>query len=289
MLRWRLILGAVLIAAIGFLVWLDNVSSPTGIWLFGLGVIVTVLASGEIVHLMRSGGLNPQAWLIYLGNLALIAAAWLPVTLGWAFPDGAWNLVALCLGLCVVVAFLGEMYRYEKPGGVVANLSVTLLGILYIGWMFSFLILLRLGWGIGPLITLIVVVKMGDIGAYTLGRIFGRHKMAPVLSPGKTYEGLLGAVIFSTFGAWLSFSWLIPSLEGSAAYGWLPFGIVLGLGGLFGDLAESLIKRDTGCKDSSSWMPGFGGVLDILDSILWTAPIAYLFWQLGWSGFVKLD
>ena len=112
--------------------------------------------------------------------------------------------------------------------------------------------------------------------------------MAPVLSPGKTYEGLLGAVVFSIFGAWISFTWLIPALEGSVAYGWLPIGIVLGLGGLFGDLAESLIKRDTGCKDSSSWMPGFGGVLDILDSILWTAPIAYLFWQLGWSGFVRL-
>ena len=147
MLRWRLILGAVFISALGFLVWLDNVSSPTGIWLFGLGVCVTILASGEIVHLMRSGGLDPQVWLVYLGNLVLITAAWVPITLGWVFPSEAWNWVAMCLGLCVVVAFLGEIYRYEKPGGAVANLSATLLGILYIGW--NVLVLDHIAAGLG--------------------------------------------------------------------------------------------------------------------------------------------
>ncbi len=286
MLRWRLLLGTLFIAALGGLVWLDNTTQPPGAWLFGLALLVTALASGEIVHLLRSGGLAPLAPIVHVGNLLLVTAAWLPVAVFGMDSATVGDWVTMVLGLCTVLAFLGEMLRYEKPGGVVANLSGTLFGILYIGLLLSFLIQLRLGWGVGPVVGLIVVVKMGDIGAYTLGRLFGRHKMAPVLSPGKTYEGMVGAVLFAVLGAWLAFRWLMPCMEGTAAYGWLGFGIVFGLAGLFGDLAESLIKRDVGQKDSSSWMPGFGGVLDLLDSILWTAPIAYFFWRFGLVGFV---
>jgi len=155
-----------------------------------------------------------------------------------------------------------------------------------VGVLFSFLIQLRLMWGIGALASLIIVVKMGDTGAYTVGRLIGRRKMAPVLSPGKTIEGAVGALAFACFGAYAAFQWLVPALatgEGhaSTAWGWLPFGLLVGLTGLFGDLAESLIKRDAGCKDSSRWLPGFGGVLDIFDSILFAAPVAWLCWAMG--------
>jgi phosphatidate cytidylyltransferase len=127
---------------------------------------------------------------------------------------------------------------------------------------------------------------MGDTGAYTVGRIFGRHKMAPRLSPGKTIEGAVGAIIFACLGAWLSFRYLIPAMsptEIPAAIpgGWAIYGVLVGVVGLFGDLAESFIKRDVGRKDSSTWMPGFGGVLDILDSLLLAAPVAWLCWILG--------
>jgi phosphatidate cytidylyltransferase len=123
---------------------------------------------------------------------------------------------------------------------------------------------------------------MGDIGAYTVGRLIGRHKMSPAISPGKTIEGGLGALVFACAGAWASFRWLLPpATPWVADWGWLVFGLLMGIGGMVGDLAESLLKRDAGVKDSSTWMPGFGGVLDLLDSLLLTAPLAWLCWING--------
>ena len=135
------------------------------------------------------------------------------------------------------------------------------------------------------LAALVIVVKMGDIGAYTVGRLFGRHKMAPVLSPGKTWEGArrrtgvcldrrLGGV---SFAARQDGTYAGPSLVELAAvrHCWWA------LTGILGDLAESLFKRDVGRKDSSTWLPGFGGILDVLDSILFAAPVAYVCWYAG--------
>jgi phosphatidate cytidylyltransferase len=110
--------------------------------------------------------------------------------------------------------------------------------------------------------------------------------MTPLLSPGKTWEGAAGAVVFAAFAAWLV---LILWVEHKGTVGadsqsplpWLVYGVLVGVVGLLGDLAESLLKRDLGRKDSSSWMPGFGGVLDLLDSILFAAPVAYLLWIAG--------
>ena len=148
----------------------------------------------------------------------------------------------------------------------------------------------RLVYGIGALLSWIIVVKMGDTGAYAVGRLIGRHKMAPSISPGKTIEGALGALVFACLGSWLTFRWIVPlfAAEGSPApalwYGWLLFGVLVGGAGILGDLAESLLKRDVGVKDSSTWMPGFGGVLDILDSLLLSAPVAWFCWAFGLVG-----
>jgi phosphatidate cytidylyltransferase len=126
---------------------------------------------------------------------------------------------------------------------------------------------------------------MGDTGAYTLGRLMGRHKMAPRLSPGKTWEGAAGAALFAVFGSWAVFNLIGRMLNSHRAplesWRWIVFGLVVGIAGLLGDLAESLLKRDAGRKDSSPWMPGFGGMLDLLDSILFAAPVAYLCWATG--------
>jgi phosphatidate cytidylyltransferase len=129
------------------------------------------------------------------------------------------------------------------------------------------------------------VVKMSDVGAYTVGRLAGRHKLAPVLSPGKTIEGALGGLLFACLGSWIALRWVLPAMTGAVAvysnWGWLVYGLLVGLAGILGDLAESLIKRDVGRKDSSDWLPGFGGVLDMLDSVLLAAPVAYLCWAFG--------
>jgi phosphatidate cytidylyltransferase len=185
----------------------------------------------------------------------------------------------------VLVVFFGEMLRYEKPGGILANFAASVFALAYVGLMFYFIAQLRMTWGVGAMLSMIVVVKMGDTGAYTIGRLFGRHKMAPRLSPGKTLEGAAGAVAFAILGAWLSFTCLLPatmlSPPQSGVSGWILYGLLLGVAGMFGDLAESLIKRDAGRKDSSTWLPGFGGVLDILDSLLLAAPVAWFCWAAG--------
>ena len=112
-------------------------------------------------------------------------------------------------------------------------------------------------------------------------------KLIPRISPGKTMEGAMGAFMFAMLGAWVGFHCLLryapPSINvvPGLQYGWVVFGLFMGGVGMLGDLAESLLKRDLGRKDSSNWMPGFGGVLDLLDSILFAAPVAYACWQFG--------
>ena len=135
---------------------------------------------------------------------------------------------------------------------------------------------------------MIIVVKATDIGAYTTGRLFGRRKLAPTLSPGKTWEGAIGGLIFAVIGSMLALGPLAESLDVEitrSGITWLTiaviYGLVVGAAGVFGDLAESMLKRDAGVKDSSEWLLGFGGVLDLLDSLLLAAPVAYVFWVSG--------
>ena len=147
--------------------------------------------------------------------------------------------------------------------------------------------------GMLALVSLIATVKMSDTGQYITGRLIGRHKLAPVVSPGKTWEGAIGGLVFAIGTAWFLFGWEVRQLV--AAPSGLPplnqsvlggvrivlFAVAVAAAGLVGDLAESMLKRDAEVKDSSTWLPGFGGVLDLLDSLLGAAPVAYLFWALG--------
>jgi phosphatidate cytidylyltransferase len=136
---------------------------------------------------------------------------------------------------------------------------------------------------------MLLVVKMGDIGAYAVGRLIGRHKMSPRISPGKTIEGGVGAMVFSCGTAWVAGVWIVPAMTSSptpagSVWRWLAYGLLVGAAGMVGDLAESLLKRDVGRKDSSTWLPGFGGVLDIVVSVLLAASVAWICWLLGLVG-----
>ena len=286
MLVWRLVLGTVLVAAVAALCLLDARASVPGTWLFPLALVITLLASGELLRICRVRGVLPAAWAVYLGNLAIVSANWLRPTSTGGVLDGP----ALALALAAIGVFVAEMWRYRAPGQSLERLAAGMFALIYVGWLMSFLVQHRFvangQLGLPALAALIIVVKMCDTGAYTVGRLIGRHKMTPTLSPGKTFEGLAGGLAFACLGAWFAFDWLLPRLapERSApvAYGWIAYGLVVGLAGVAGDLAESLLKRDAGVKDSSAWMPGFGGVLDIVDSLLVAAPLSYLFWLYGW-------
>lgn len=285
MLRWRLILGTLLIAAIVGLCWCDYRAATPGIWFLPIALVLSVLASKEVLWLLEARDWRPIPAVVYLGNLAIVASNFVPVLRGDPHPN-AWGFTAFTL--MVLVAFLGEMRRYTEPGKSMLLVGLTLLALAYVGLLLSVVCQLRfvLGpkAGMAALISLIAVVKLGDIGAYTVGRLIGRHKMTPTLSPGKTWEGAAGAVAFGILGGLLTVNGLLPVLaDPPIALPWycgVGYGLVVSIAGMLGDLAESLIKRDMGRKDSSDWLPGFGGVLDILDSILFAAPVAYVAWQI---------
>jgi phosphatidate cytidylyltransferase len=291
LLRWRLLLGIVLIAVLAGTCWLDFYARTPGVWLAPVSLVVCALASGEILWLWGSAGVQPRGWLVQAGNLLIVASSWLPLLSGRWPAEQPSAVLAWPLGsfvLCVLLALLIEIFAYRQPGGVVLRLGATLFAFAYVGLLLSFLVQVRsLGGGplgIAALVALVAVVKLGDIGAYTVGRLVGRHKLAPYLSPGKTIEGAIGGIVFACAGSWLALAWLLPRIvvqSPMAVPGWLAFGVVVGLAGMAGDLAESLIKRDVGRKDSSNWMPGFGGVLDVIDSLLFAAPVAWICWITG--------
>jgi phosphatidate cytidylyltransferase len=297
MLRWRLILGTLLIAALIGLAWLDYFAPLPGLWLMPVAILLAILSAAELIEMINVLGMKPAGLTIYGGIVLILLSNWISYLHtnvldkspdAWANWDLltapiAWPLIILIV--YTIVIFINEMYRFQKSGQAMINISASIFALVYVGLFLSFLVQIRMIWGIGAMASLIIVVKMGDIGAYLVGRLIGRHKLTPVLSPGKTVEGGFGAILFACLGAWLSFRFLIPSLSTTSmtsAQGWLwiPYGISLGVAGILGDLAESLIKRDAGKKDSSTWLPGFGGVLDILDSLLFAAPVGWLFWVL---------
>lgn len=286
MLIWRLALGAVFIGGVAGLCWADYYAATPGNWLFFLALPLSLAASGELIGMFRRRGWQPAAWPIYLGNAAIVASNWIALLTN-AKAIGAFSFTAIAFALSVILIFVVEMARYREPGRSTIQLATAVLCLTYVGWLVSFLVQLRvLGdryAGMAALVSTVIVVKMCDIGAYTVGRLVGRHKMAPRLSGGKTIEGLVGGLIFACVGAYCSFEYLLPQLASGtqpapANYAWLVFGFFVGVAGVLGDLAESLLKRDLGCKDSSTWMPGFGGVLDVIDSLLFAAPVSYVLW-----------
>ena len=298
MLRWRLLLGTLIIAALAGLCWLDHAARLPGTWLMPLAVIFTIFATAETSQLINSAGLRSRVWPAYCGNVLVLLSNWIPVILArwnlWPWPVeftpswqqamalAAWPAAAMML--CTLALFIDEMRLFQKPGQSIARLAASALTLMYVGLLTSFLVQLRLAFGLGALVSVIVVVKMGDTGAYFVGHLIGRHKMSPLISPGKTWEGAAGAILFACLGAWLC--WLLPmapashSAAAAAKWSWIAYGILVGVAGIFGDLAESLLKRDAQRKDSSTWMPGFGGVLDVLDSLLFAAPVGWIFWLL---------
>jgi phosphatidate cytidylyltransferase len=172
---------------------------------------------------------------------------------------------------------------YRAPGRAVQRLALTVWTFAYLGVLPSFLAMFRTNTastapeetqrGAVALALAIFLPKSCDIGAFFSGRYLGRHKMAPVLSPKKTWEGAAGGLLTAIMFA-VGINLVSPVIPGGWA-GTVAFALTVAVAGIFGDLAESLIKRDCETKDSSQAIPGFGGVLDVVDSILFAAPVAY--------------
>ena len=181
-----------------------------------------------------------------------------------------WELLFIVLALLFLIIM---QFRRRQNSGVIVAISTTIFGILYISWFFSFLIKIRnLENGVGLLSMVLLITKLGDIGAFLVGSRFGKTPLMPRISPKKTVEGAIGGLLFSVLGAFLGGAFL------NYSYSHLIFlGITLGVLSQLGDLSESLMKRDCGVKDSGNIFPGLGGVLDSIDSVLFTAPVFYFY------------
>ncbi len=182
----------------------------------------------------------------------------------------------------IVIIFIRQFTR-ENTFEALGGLATTLFGLAYVAALFSYVFYIRVysktadgavdaTQGAWLLFFLILVTKMGDVGAYATGTLIGRHTLVPRISPRKTVEGFLGAVLVSGITALAAQPMLQRPLAPAASF---LLGAFLGLCGQLGDLAESLIKRDCQVKDTSALIPGIGGVLDVIDSLLFTAPLFY--------------
>ncbi|RYU75813.1 phosphatidate cytidylyltransferase [Hymenobacter persicinus] len=198
------------------------------------------------------------------------------------FPQG--TLIAdvlIALGLLLpVLLILREMYSWPRENKELtpfANVGVALLGLLYVSLPMSLLSVIAFG-GSGPydyrrIFALLFLVWCSDIGAYAAGKTFGRHKLAPSISPGKTWEGAVGGFVLTLVMGWALGYFLLPEL--SLTYRLVAAGAVAVFGPL-GDLAESMLKRSVGVKDSGTIMPGHGGLLDRFDAFLFILPVLAL-------------
>lgn len=204
-------------------------------------------------------------------------------------PDKSYDFEIAVLVVFLLVVFGRQMFRRTRDQNPLETMAYTLFGLLYVVWLFNFLTKIVYLAPRGPLgettgqyyvLYLLLVTKFSDMGAYVTGSLIGRHKLVPHISPHKSWEGLAGAVVFSmagSFGLWL----LIPErLSVFSAWDVGVLGLLLGLGAVIGDLAESIVKRSAEAKDSGGLLPGIGGVLDLIDSVLFTAPILFFYMRL---------
>lgn len=190
----------------------------------------------------------------------------------------------LVLVFAILGAFIRLVVRQEEHRAPITTAALTLLGILYVPFLFNFVALLAFTPG-NPeqnrflLIYVLAVTKFSDVGAYVVGSLIGRHKMIPRISPGKTWEGFAGAILTSLVLSIVLTQAMSAHLQALSFASSIILGLLLPLISVVGDLAESVVKRDASIKDSGSTIPGIGGALDLIDSILFTAPVLYFYLQ----------
>ncbi len=266
MLRTRVIVAAILLPVGLVIIYLGD-------WYFSAFVALIVgLAAWEYSQIFRGSGIESAI------VIAIIGAAVLALGRAWDSFDSAPILISLIL----IISMIYHMVAFERGRDQAGtDFAVTLSAALYPGWLGAYLISIRaLPEGFWWLLLILPTVWLADSGAYFIGRAFGRHKLSPRLSPKKTWEGYIGGIVVGTLGAiGLMYLWQIWA---GSAFSINPsqaalLGFLLSTITTLGDLGESMIKRQSGVKDSSNLIPGHGGVFDRIDSWLWAALIGYYF------------
>jgi phosphatidate cytidylyltransferase len=301
-LRYRLTLGPLMLAAmLGILdvdQWIERwtrgwVNAPdgpyglAGVGIFFLLMLLLPLATQELATLFAAEKVRPYRGIAGTGSGLLVLHAFM-TQFGW-FQQVAASTFAFAIVLVMILAALRRAWTRHTQDAI-THMAGTVLATLYLGGLAWFLLALRVKHSTRPhgfqgstaaILMILLVVKFTDIGAFFGGTWLGKHKMIPWLSPKKSWEGLaFGIATASLVGLACSRLWPheLSTLNAPKA---LIFGAVIGAVGQAGDLLESLMKRAADVKDSGSLLPGFGGVLDVIDSPLLAAPVAYLLFSLS--------
>lgn len=261
----------ILIASIVLPLWFTQ-----AVWLF-VAIAAFALAAGlfEFYSLAKKLELKADAAIGYLASAALFV--------GFVFdaPAKSPDLMIATLALVVIIVLATQAFRFQKDfSKLLAGVGVTLAGVLFVAFLGGFIVAMRLSYEYHASLStqllgyFFLVIFASDIGAYVTGRLIGKHKLASAISPGKTVEGLIGGLVFAAAGGALATFVFFSDLP--YAYS-VPLALVLAIVGVLGDLCESAMKRGAGAKDAASILPGHGGFLDRLDSLLFGAPILYYF------------
>lgn len=261
----RMITGMVLVALI-----------LTAIWTGGLGILVltgtlTAVALTEYVRLIEIKNVHPQKWPLHILSLILLLTTWLII-------KQLLPLYSILLALLTVPVLFGlELFRNkENP---FQNVSLTILGILWITAPFC-LFLLCSYWPFAankfnPGITIgyFMILWLGDTAAYITGHLYGKRKLFERISPGKTWAGSIGGLVLACMAGLINY-YVLGQLDWSQ---WLLWSVIIYISGTFGDFTKSMLKRSVGVKDAGTILPGHGGVLDRFDSLIGSAPFAFLY------------
>lgn len=283
----RLLTASVLVPGLLFLI------AEGGLFVLGAVVVIILLGLKEFYRLIEEKGAHP------LATYGLVGGALLPVV---AYVGNEYH--ATILMTATLLGVMVAQLRKPQIGEALASVSGTFFGVFYVGWLLSHTVVLRefermatAKWpsaatlGLHPdvgaffLVFTLAAVVLCDTGAYFAGKAWGRRKLAPTISPGKTVEGAVGGILAGTAGGLAfkaGFDFLWPEL--STPFPWSaagPFAATISLAGMIGDLVESVLKRDAAIKDAGSLLPGMGGVLDRIDSSLLGIPVMY-YMLLGW-------
>ncbi len=244
-------------------------------WLFAALVTATAaVALWELARLFEHAGQRTYARLGLV--LGVLLTASFEVAGGTRLVVPALPVLVLCFAVAVLLS--APVWRAEAPS--TESVALTLLGVLYVGWFLGHALLLhRLRDGDALVLVLVGVTWIGETAAYAVGSTIGRRQLAPTISPRKTVEGALAQLAASVVAALvLGPAWLMPDWT---LWRGLGAGLLLGVVGQLGDLAESAIKRSVGVKDAGGLLPGHGGVLDRIDGLLFNVPALYYYVRLG--------
>ena len=298
MLGRRLASATVIIGAlVALLVWDFHLGSEDSLGRPGLimavvVIAISILATGEQVHLLGQGKTKLRIWpAILLGPIA-VSICCMPLL--WRdypvdCPIGIFGWTMMAVTFAVGMTALVEIVGYNGDGNATDRIAryslIHVQSVLLFGFIVAHRILLHdNSIGILALLTLLTTVKMSDAAAYFTGKSIGKNKLAPQLSPGKTVEGAIGGVFGAFVGAAIVVYFVARWFDAELNLPWwwiIVYALSVTIAGIVGDLFESLYKRDAKIKDSSSWLPGLGGVLDIVDSLVFAAPVSFFVWQMS--------